>query len=210
MHGFGAPGTDLVPLARVMDVDRSVRFVFPEAPSALPPQYGAGRAWWLLDMERMQRAMMLGLPRDLSEEHPEALPEVRAQVVSFLDAIRDELGVPDDRVVLGGFSQGAMLACDVALHTERPFAGLALLSGSLLAKEWWLPKMPSLAGKRVFQSHGHQDSVLSFSGGEALRDGLVAAGADVAFVSFRGGHEIPAPVLDGLSGFIGDVLPSAP
>ena len=162
----------------------------------------------MLDMERMQRAMMMGLPRDLSDEHPEALPQVRAQAVSFLDAIRDELGVEDERVILGGFSQGAMLACDLMLHTERPFAGLALLSGSLLAKDWWLPKMSSLAGKRVFQSHGRQDSVLSFSGGEALRDALLSAGAQVAFHPFQGGHEIPMPVLDALSHFIGEVLPS--
>lgn len=205
MHGFGAPGTDLVPLARVMDVDGDVRFVFPEAPSALPPQYGAGRAWWMLDMERMQRAMMMGMPRDLSEEHPDGLAGVRAQVESLLDAVRDELGVADERVVLGGFSQGAMLACDVALHTERPFAGLALLSGSLLAKDWWLPKMESRAGMRVFQSHGRQDSVLAFSGGEGLRDALVTGGADVEFHPFQGGHEIPMPILDGLSKFIGRV-----
>ena len=60
MHGFGAPGTDLVPLARVLDVPREVRFAFPEAPLDLGPEAMNGRAWWRIDMARMQRAMMTG------------------------------------------------------------------------------------------------------------------------------------------------------
>ncbi len=65
--------------------------------------------------------------------------------------------------------------------------------------------MESRAGMRVFQSHGRQDSVLAFSGGEGLRDALVTGGADVEFHPFQGGHEIPMPILDGLSKFIGRV-----
>src|SRR5262245_45871791 len=53
LHGFGAPGDDLVPLFRQLDVPRSVRFAFPEAPIDLGelvgPAYAGGRAWWMID-----------------------------------------------------------------------------------------------------------------------------------------------------------------
>ncbi|MBW2213652.1 MAG: hypothetical protein JRF48_04305, partial [Deltaproteobacteria bacterium] len=49
MHGFGAPGTDLVGLWRVLDVPSSMRFAFPEAPHEIPGMFGA-RAWWMLDL----------------------------------------------------------------------------------------------------------------------------------------------------------------
>src|SRR5688572_3027446 len=63
LHGYGAPGDDLVPLARQLQVDRSVRFAFPAAPLSLepglPPEH-SGRAWWQLDMAELQRAVTLG------------------------------------------------------------------------------------------------------------------------------------------------------
>ena len=58
LHGFGAPGDDLVPLWRVLDVPREVRFVFPAAPLPLDMGYGDARAWWLIDMERIERAQL--------------------------------------------------------------------------------------------------------------------------------------------------------
>ncbi len=52
MHGFGAPGTDLVDLWRVLNVPSSTRFAFPEAPHEIPGMFGA-RAWWMLDLARV-------------------------------------------------------------------------------------------------------------------------------------------------------------
>lgn len=194
LHGFGAPGTDLVGLSRVLPAGK---YVFPEAPLALPPGFGMGRAWWMLDMVRLQEAMMRGVPRDLSEEYPEALSQVRDQIAAMIGAL--ELDAPP---ILGGFSQGAMLSCEVALRSDVELAGLVLLSGNLVAKDWWLPQMSSRAGLPVFQSHGRQDAVLSFAGAEALRDALVDGGLEVGFHGFSGGHEIPMPVIDALEAFL--------
>lgn len=207
MHGFGAPGDDLVPLARAMRVPEGTTFVFPEAPNAMPPEYGAGRAWWMIDMQQMQMAMMLGKPRNLAEEYPDELPQVRAQLISLLDALKDK-GIASERIVLGGFSQGSMLACDVALHTQRPFAGLVLLSSTLLAEDWWQPKFAARSALPVYQSHGSLDPVLPFPGAIALRDALIGAGLDVQFDEFRGAHEIPMRVLQGASQFITDQFES--
>lgn len=199
LHGFGASGSDLVGLSQVLGPDR--RYIFPEAPLALPAMYGDGRAWWMLDMEKMQRAMMMGTPRDLSEEYPEGLAKARAQLDGHLAAIESEFGVERSDIVLGGFSQGAMLSCDVALHSKVKPKSLVLLSGALLARNEWVPAMTG-ASLNVFQSHGTDDTVLAQSGGIALKEALEEAGSTLEWHSFRGGHEIPMPVLGALRTFL--------
>src|SRR5262249_10583661 len=125
------------------------RWVFPAAPLELGGLYGDARAWWLIDLARLERDLMAGRSTDRAAEVPAGLPEARAAMLAGLDAVRDRLGVPDERVVLGGFSQGAMLSLDVALHTERAFAGLVLMSGTLIAQHEWAPRMAARRGLRV-------------------------------------------------------------
>lgn len=194
LHGYGAGGDDLVPLFRVLDVPRATRFVFPEAPILLG-SYGGdeSRAWWPLDLARLEAAQRSGMGREAHDEYPSELPEARAKVIEFLDVL-DGCLAPSS-IVLGGFSQGAMLALDVALHCDRPFESLALLSATLLAEGEWVPRMKARAGLRVLQTHGTHDPLLAFSGAEKLRDRMIAEGLDVRFVSFRGGHEIPNSAL---------------
>lgn len=199
LHGFGASGSDLVALSQVLGPNR--RYIFPEARLTLPPAYGDGRAWWMLDMEKMQRAMMMGTPRDLAEEYPEGLAKARSQLDSHLKAIEAEFAVKRSEIVLGGFSQGAMLSCDVAIHSEEKPKSLVLLSGALLARDEWVPQMDG-APLNVFQSHGTHDTVLAQSGGIALKEALEASGSTLEWHSFRGGHEIPMPVLDALRSFL--------
>ncbi|MBI3202191.1 MAG: hypothetical protein HYZ29_11655 [Myxococcales bacterium] len=195
LHGFGAPGTDLVPLWRELRPPPGTRFAFPEAPLALDP-YGDARAWWMIDMAKLEAALAGGELRDLTRDVPEGMAEARALISGLLD----QLDAP--QVVLGGFSQGAMLALDVALCTDRPLAGLALMSGTLLAEHEWLPLMPKRKGLCVVQSHGRLDPLLPFSIAERLRDELTSAGLEVTFVPFNGGHEIGGSVIDALDGLL--------
>jgi phospholipase/carboxylesterase len=207
MHGYGAPGDDLVALQRVLPVPREVRFVFPEAPLS-PPELRAfgGRAWWPLDVMALQQAAAQGRFRERMHSVPPGLSEARAQVIAMLDVLQRELDVTSERVLLGGFSQGSMLACDVALRDSRAFAGLALLSTTPLSVSEWLPLMAARKGLPVFQTHGLQDAILPHEMALEQRDMLVAAGLDVTWVSFPGGHELPSVVLDGLARFISEKL----
>lgn len=191
LHGFGAPGTDLVGLWRVLDVPRGTRFVFPAAPLELAGPYAMGdaRAWWMIDMVALDRMMREGRQRDLSSAMPEGIEEARAAVISLLDAVEETM--KPSSLLLGGFSQGAMLSLDVALHDPRALAGLALFSGTLLGESVWVPKMGSRTGLPVVQSHGAFDPLLPFALAESLRDHMSAAGLEVDFVPFRGAHEIP-------------------
>lgn len=199
LHGYGAPGTDLVPLWRELAVPHAVRFVFPEAPLELG--FG-GRAWWPIDMARLQdRFSQSGVER-LIAEVPPGIDEARSALLELLSVLERDFGALPERTVLGGFSQGAMLATDTVLRTSRAFGGLALLSGTLISHDEWLPLMAARRGLPVLQSHGRADPVLPFALAERLRAELVAAGLRVEFIPFNGGHGIPGGVLDGLTRLI--------
>lgn len=202
LHGYGAPGDDLVPLWRSVDVPDSVRWVFPVAPLALPSM-GFGmesRAWWLIDVLAIEQAIAEGRSRDLSKERPDGLVEARAMVLEMLDALEAELS--PSALILGGFSQGAMLSLDATLHSERAIAGLVHLSGTLLNEAEWTERMPTRAGLSVLQSHGTSDPLLPFAMAEKLSQRMGSAGMNVDFLPFGGGHEIPPPVLSRLEAFL--------
>jgi phospholipase/carboxylesterase len=202
LHGFGAGGDDLVPLSEHFRAPPGTRWVFPAAPIELGGLYGDARAWWLIDLARLERDLMAGRTSDRTGEVPDGLPEARAAMAALLDDVRTKLGVADDHVVLGGFSQGAMLSLDVALHTERAFAGLVLMSGTLIAQHEWAPRLAGRRGLRVVQSHGQRDGLLPFAAAERLRDLMKEAGLDVTWIPFRGQHEIPPPVVAGVGEFL--------
>ena len=207
LHGFGAPGDDLVALWRYLKVPNEVRFLFPAAPVNLGMSFGGdARAWWMLDMERLTLARAQGQWDELSQDIPRGLAPARTQVHDLLSVARENLAVPSQSFILGGFSQGAMLSMDLVLHSDIPLAGLALLSGSLIAKQEWLARLPTRQGLSVFQSHGIDDPVLAFAMAQQLRGHLQTAGLPVSWVEFAGGHEIPIQVLNGLSAFLQTVL----
>jgi phospholipase/carboxylesterase len=206
LHGYGAPGDDLLPLAEVISAPTGTRFIFPEAPLALRMGFGDSRAWWMLDLERRQREIASGHARDLSREIPAGLAEARGRVMKLLDELVRHQKVDLRKTVLGGFSQGAMLACDVMLRTDLPFAGLIILSGTLIAMDEWVPLMPKRRGLKVFMSHGSKDGLLPAFLSEQLRDLLVRAGLIVEWVGFQGMHEIPEPVVVRLGAFLRAVL----
>jgi phospholipase/carboxylesterase len=202
LHGFGAPGDDLVSLADDLNVPAGTRFVFPEGPLSLSFGPSAARAWWLIDMARIAADQAAGRLRDLSQDIPKGLAPARETMLAFLKEVEHSFGADPRKTILGGFSQGAMLSCDVMLHSDRSYAGLVQLSGNVLAQPLWGPLMPKRKGLPVFQSHGMQDELLPYVGAERLRDTLTRAGLSVEWHSFRGGHEIPRSVLQRLGPFI--------
>ena len=209
LHGFGAPGTDLVGLAGELAAPQGTRFVFPEAPEVadvgMPPPY-EGRAWWQIDMLNLQLAVMGRNFEALAAHVPEGLVRVRTSFEQFLNALEARLDSAGAPLVLGGFSQGAMLTCDVALHSERSFAGLLLFSGSVIARATWLAKLEQRPHIPVFQSHGRQDPILPFPLAEQLHRSFAGQGWQARFVPFDGGHGIGAEAVRGARAFLGDVL----
>ena len=119
---------------------------------------------------------------DYLKQTPDGLAEARGHVEAVIAEL-EKGGLDRSKLVIGGFSQGAMLTCDAVLHTGYPFAGLVQLSGNLLAQAVWSPLMPKRRGLPVFQSYGTQDEILPHIGageGEMLVCGLSLGWADTA------------------------------
>jgi len=200
-HGFGAPATDLVPLAFELfamaeQLSEEVHFVFPAAPLSLDDQgmYG-GRAWWHLDVNELMNAIASGEIRIMRDNMPPELPAARERLAALLKDVQQQINLPINRFVLGGFSQGAMVATDLTLRLDESPAALVIFSGTLLGEKEWKPLMPARRGMPVLQSHGRYDSILPFIAAEWLRDMLIEAGLDVEFIDFAGDHTIPPQAL---------------
>ncbi|MEW5853694.1 MAG: phospholipase [Myxococcota bacterium] len=213
-HGYGAGGDDLVPLgaevARRMAGPHGpgIRFYFPEAP-LLADVGGGGRAWWQLEPERLLALSRGEIPvvGARRREVPEGLTRARRMLMALLDEVQRQCALPLSRVVLGGFSQGAMLTTDVTLRLEEAPAGLMVLSGTLICEEDWSAKAAQRRGLPVMMSHGRQDPLLPFDDAEALRGLLAERGLDVDFHPFNGPHTIPFSVLTAMARFLERVAP---
>lgn len=197
LHGFGANSADLFPLARELDAERRFTWYFPEAPYAI--RYAGtllGRAWFPRNEEEMAAAVGGSYFHALEDLDPEGLRAAGAEVLELTES----LGRRVDSVVLGGFSQGAMVAVEAMVQAgERP-RDLLLFSGSLIAAERWRRSLAGGDTLSFFQSHGTADGVLRFEGAARLRALLEEGGGAAEFVSFDAGHSIPPAVLDRVEG----------
>ena len=198
LHGYAMRPSDLSPFAHSLGVPAF--FLFPQGPLSSP---GGGHAWWGVDEEARAAAIAAG-PRDLANEYPPGLPAARLQLERFLDTVASDYG--SSRTVIGGFSQGGMLALDWVLRCARDFDGLVLLSSSRVTTNEWLPRRARLARLPVFMSHGAADTDLAYTAGERLRDFVLESEARVTWVPFEGGHEIPLIVWRALRKFLGALL----
>lgn len=195
LHGWGADGEDLVPLANVL-AGPGVRCLVPEAPLV---RAGGGRAWWHLDQgDRPAHVWNDELPPGYRPHR--AVENARRAVQALIRSARKRYA--PESVALVGFSQGGMLALDVALHDDPNVDRVAVLSGVLIADS--LPALHAARAPhpRVFVSHGKFDPVLPFQGGESIRTILEPRGFTVTWLPFDGGHEIPRDVVAQLRTFV--------
>jgi phospholipase/carboxylesterase len=190
LHGFGASGDDLISLARAL-VHTKTRYIVCAGPIQLA---NGGRAWW----------PMRGRPR-YDENQVLAAPEAelrsaRGAVLKLIHKLQKTYA-PQSLALLG-FSQGAMLALDVAVSASARVDRVAVLSGALLADTLNQLARKSHAAPAVFVSHGRQDTVLTFRGASQLVDTLKARAFRPEFHPFEGGHEIPEEILPELKAFL--------
>ena len=161
------------------------------------------RSWWAVDAAHRAARLAEG-PSDLFDRHPRERPAARAVLAAALAQARREH--PGARLVLVGYSQGGMLLMDHLLTQDErrdDIAGLALLSSTCIALDEWQPQVARLRGLPALVTHGRNDGDLSFGAGERLRDLLQAGGAEVTWLPFEGGHEMPLVVWRALRRFIG-------
>ena len=184
LHGWGANVNDLESLARPLNFP-DYRFEFPDAP--LPhPMVAWGKMWY-----------------DLENAQYEGLAESRQLLTEWLTSLERETGVPLERTILGGFSQGGAMSLELGL--TLPFAGVVSMSGYLHSKP-----QPSGEGlPPILMVHGRQDPVVPLEAAKRSLDSLTAAGARVRYQEFDMGHEISMEELELVRTFIKEVMPEA-
>jgi phospholipase/carboxylesterase len=202
LHGFGgSPSTGSFRRPPgIAAVRQHMRVFLPAGPEA----YSGGRAWWGGDGEYWP-------PHAAGDEQGDALgtdpplAAARSAVQALLRDIQREFA-PDD-LVLAGYSQGGMLAMDVALARDPPVERVAILSSTMLAAS-----LPGLRGPGVdppvFVIHGRNDQVVPFASGERLKRLLEGHGHQVIWRPFDGGHQWPPrPIFDELLDFLAASAP---
>jgi phospholipase/carboxylesterase len=159
-HGRGTDENDLFPLLDALDPERRLLGVTPRGPLQLPP---GGNHWYVI--------------RELGYPDRETFTTSYERASAWFAG----LGVPPERTVLGGFSQGAVMSYALGLGADRPRpAGIIALSGFIPTVEGFVldlerPLPPVAIG------HGTDDPVIGVEWGRAAKEQLEAAGADVLY-----------------------------
>ncbi len=198
LHGYGANMKDLAPLATVQPQFKKFNWLFPDGPVKVPigPMM-YGRAWFPLDMEALNHAMVTNSFETLfSEKLPDGLKEASGLLDNF---IRETV---KGSFILGGFSQGSMMACELTLNTALSAKALILLSSTLVAKNRFNEMLGLKGSIPIFQCHGVSDPVLPISMARALKDCFENESWKVDYFEFDGGHEIPPMALKSLAAFL--------
>jgi phospholipase/carboxylesterase len=216
LHGYGVPANDLVLLPRRIRAGVGLRWFFPEGPLSIGDtaqgQDELARAWYPVDHVAIQERLAAGLsPYPETSPVPPGLDQALAQLAACLAALASEHDVAPERTIVGGFSQGAVMATELVLQQRPLFAGAALLSGRLLDPARLDPSLRELgASLHVFQSHGAADTVIPMANGLALRDVLAAHGASLQWFRYEGAHAITSEVHPALAAFCQSRLFPAP
>jgi len=203
LHGFGASYDDLAPLAPHLDPKGEWNWFFPNGIQEVPlGPYMTGRAWFPIRMAELEAAAMRGEVVDFADALPEGMVEARTRLINFLNTLR----IPTKDLVIGGFSQGAMMSVDVAAHLPEDIRGLIMFSGTLINRQAWVEHLPGRHKIPFFQSHGRSDPLLGYQHAERLYQELLSAKLNGKFVGFDGGHEIPLQVITQAKDFISTLV----
>ena len=116
-------------------------------------------------------------------------------MLTLVDEVKASTGVGYDKIVLGGFSQGAMSAMDLALSMPagKRVAGVTMVSGAPIVIEQWTERLKEHKGLKVFISHGTQDMVLPFAASGWAKQLLESGGAQVRYETHHDGHTVGPP-----------------
>jgi phospholipase/carboxylesterase len=179
MHGRGADEHDLAPLLEALDPDRRLLGLLPRGPLSLPP---GGAHWYVV--------RQVGYP-DARTFFP-----TLERAGAWLDATLEEHGIPPERTVVGGFSQGAVMSYALGLGAGRPApAAILAMSGFVPRVDGFELDLESRARLPVSISHGTLDPIIAVDFGRDARALLEPAGLAVRYREDSVGHEISPAAL---------------
>ena len=195
LHGLGADGWDFVPIVRELPLpdDLQLRFIFPHA-SERPVTLNNGyvmRAWYDIAMTDIAR-----LPDE------KGIRESQAEIERLIARERDR-GIPAERIVLAGFSQGGAMSLQVGLRHAERLAGVMALSSYLLLQDS-LDREAAAANKHtpILMVHGTEDPVIPIQLAEASRVALQARGYRVDWHAYPMPHSLCAEEVQVIAEFL--------
>lgn len=190
LHGLGADAHDLMGLAP--ELDSRLLIVSIQAPL----EYSIGGYAWF-DVRWDADGIFVDTEQALAS---------RDLLIETLRALPEALGVQADQVLLGGFSQGAMMSLGVALAAPELIDGVISMSGRLLPD--FVPEQPLDLTLRLpyLVQHGNIDQILPVSGSRAIRDYLAGLGCEVEYKEYPMAHEISQQSLSDVRRWIGERL----
>jgi phospholipase/carboxylesterase len=193
LHGRGTGESDLHPLLDLLDPERRLVGITPGAPLALPP---GGRHWYVV-----QR---VGYP------DPDTFHGSFDLLAQWLDALPGAIGVPWERVVLGGFSQGTAMTYALGLGAgrRRP-AGLIGLSGFIPRVPGFELDLETARDLPVAIGHGTHDPIIGIEFGREAKAILEQAGAQVTYRESPMAHSVDPGFIHELAGWVHQTLPPA-
>ncbi len=199
LHGLGADGHDfenIVPQLQ-LPADLAIRFIFPHAP-VRPVTLNGGmsmRAWFdLVSLDPHSPADHAGI-------------EASTRAINVLIKAELDKGIPAERIILAGFSQGGSMALYIGLHYPKRLAGLMGLS-CFIPESALDPKTLASANQNIpiFITHGHYDPVVPYSFGELTRDTLKQLNYHVSWRDYEMEHQVSMEEIRDISQWIQEVL----
>ncbi|MBT9311221.1 alpha/beta hydrolase [Leptothoe kymatousa] len=192
LHGWGANAQDVAGIAPYMQLD-NYQLLFPDAPH--PHQVAGGMA---APGGKMWYALPAIFDFDQPFNHQADLQESRQLLLDWLKDLPNTTGIPLEKTILGGFSQGGAMALDVGM--ELPLAGMLILSGYSHG-----PIATPITPRPVLLVHGRQDPVVPINQAHKNKSALGELSLDVDYHEFMMGHEISLQVLEAAQHFCAHV-----
>jgi len=193
LHGLGADGHDFVSIVPELHLpnDLPVKFIFPHAPMR-PITINNGcvmRAWY--DIKQLNGS--------LGEEDEAGIRDSAAKIHALIEQEKS-LGLPSDKIILAGFSQGGAMALYVGLRYPEKLAGIIALS-SYLPLNKLLTQEKSAANQDVpiMMAHGTEDPLIPVMFAKASKDFLIQHGYQVAWHTYPMSHTVCIQEIDDIS-----------
>ena len=199
LHGLGADGNDFTPVVPELELDDvgPIRFVFPHAP-VQPVTINNGmamRAWYDIYVA------------DLVRREDEQGLRASQRAIEALITRENQRGIPTDRIVLAGFSQGCAMALQTGLRYPEKLAGIIGLSGYLpLANLAEQERHEANAQTPIFLAHGTIDPVVAFERAEATLLALKAMNYPVTFKQYPMPHSVCLEEIHDIAAFLRTIL----
>ncbi len=199
LHGLGADGNDFAPLVPELKLQDMppIRFVFPHAP-VRPVTINNGmsmRAWYDI------------FAPDLVRREDDPGLRQSEQDIKALIARENERGVPTEKIVLAGFSQGCAMTLQTGLRLDQKLAALVGLSGYLpLAATVAAERHPANQDTPIFLAHGVMDPVVTLPRAEASHQALLDMGYPVTWKTYSMPHSVCLEEIEDIAAFLRRVL----